>query len=308
MKKIKMRRAVKESFDDLPCGVSFFDKNGFIVLCNLQMQRIIYALSGHDMQGLFDLQQFLEKKDEVWRLSDGTVWRFEQKKLENYIQVTASDVTRLHKLCKELELENHKLMEEGKRIRELSEHVMEIMREEEILNAKMEIHKQFGDGLAKLRRCLREGRPIEEFDVSQWKRAIRFLQHESEVEEGKENIEKLEQLADSIGVHICGDIIWDNSWCLLAVRECVTNTARHAEGDQVNVRCEETKEEKILSITNNGRRPQEVIVEGGGLASLRNCVEKMGGKMSVQTTPVFLLSIHMPKTEGEKDGTCINYR
>mgnify|MGYP002516095259 FL=1 len=300
-KRFKMWRAVKESFDDLPSGVCFFDENGLIVLCNQQMQRIVFALSGHDLQSLFELEQIMEKGNFVRKLPDGTVWKFEQTQLKKYIQVTASDVTQLHDLCDELEKENRKLAEEGKKIRELSENVMELTRQEEILKVKMEVHKQFGDGLAKLRHCLKEGKPVDEADIQQWKQAIRLLQQENKMEETeRESLEKIQQMAESVGVQIQGDNIWKEEWCLLAVRECVTNTARHAGGNRVTVRCEMKNQRKVLTITNNGRKPEKAILEGGGLASLRNCVERLGGKMLVQTQPVFMLTITMPEERGKR--------
>lgn len=304
-KKYKMWRAVKEAFDDLPSGVCFFDENGLIVLCNQQMQRIVYTLSGHDLQSLFELELIMKEGDYIRKLPDGTVWQFEQRRVKKYIQVTASDVTQLQDLCDELEKENRKLTEEGKKIRELSENVMKLTREEEILKAKMEVHKRFGDGLAKLRHCLREGKPVEESDIQKWKQAICLLQQENKMENEQESFEKIEQMANTVGVQICGDNIWKDEWCLMAIRECVTNTVRHAEGNRVDIKCEMGNQRKILTITNNGRKPDGIILEGGGLASLRNCIERAGGEMMVQAQPVFMLTINMPEERG-KDDTCIN--
>ena len=84
-KKFKMWRAVKEAFDDLPSGVCFFDENGLIVLCNQQMQRIVYTLSGHDLQSLFELELIMKEGDYIRKLPDGTVWQFEQRRVKKYI-------------------------------------------------------------------------------------------------------------------------------------------------------------------------------------------------------------------------------
>lgn len=43
------RSAVKEAFDNLPSGICFFDKNGMVTLCNYQMHRLVFALSGRDL-------------------------------------------------------------------------------------------------------------------------------------------------------------------------------------------------------------------------------------------------------------------
>ena len=49
--------SVKEAFDHLPSGVCFFDKNGTVTLCNYQMYRVFFALTGTDLQSLPELQR-----------------------------------------------------------------------------------------------------------------------------------------------------------------------------------------------------------------------------------------------------------
>ena len=55
----------------------------------------------------------------------------------------------------------------------------------------------------------------------------------------------------------------------------------------------------ILTITNNGKRPDGPIVEGGGLSTLRRRVERAGGTMVVQSLPIFKLTVTVPR---EKEG------
>ena len=46
-----LRRTVKDAFDNLPSGICFFDSNGIAVLCNKQMDRLIYELKGSTVVG-----------------------------------------------------------------------------------------------------------------------------------------------------------------------------------------------------------------------------------------------------------------
>lgn len=41
-------------------------------------------------------------------------------------------------------------------------------------------------------------------------------------------------------------------------------------------------------IRNNGKPPEKEITEGGGLTNLRHRIENSGGKMTVQSLPMFL--------------------
>lgn len=51
--------AIKESFDQLPTAVCFFDRSGGIVLCNRQMYRLSQHLLNSDLQYLEELQRAL---------------------------------------------------------------------------------------------------------------------------------------------------------------------------------------------------------------------------------------------------------
>ena len=80
-----------------------------------------------------------------------------------------------------------------------------------------------------------------------------------------------------------------------AVRECVTNAVRYAEATELYVALEETETEATVTVTNNGKKPEGEIVEGGGLSTLRRRVERAGGKMTVQSQPDFRLRVAIPK-------------
>jgi len=80
-----------------------------------------------------------------------------------------------------------------------------------------------------------------------------------------------------------------------AVRECVTNAVRYAEATELYADFTETETEAGVTVTNNGKRPESEIAEGGGLSSLRHRVERAGGQMTVQSFPIFKLTVTIPK-------------
>ncbi len=79
-----------------------------------------------------------------------------------------------------------------------------------------------------------------------------------------------------------------------AMHECMTNTLRHAGGDEVYVKAIRDKQGVILTITNNGSNKTERVTEKGGLKSLRIMVEKYGGTMQITATDGFMLKISLP--------------
>ena len=84
---------------------------------------------------------------------------------------------------------------------------------------------------------------------------------------------------------------------IAAMRECATNTVRHAGGSEMTVQLMRTQKADIAVITNNGRTPEGEIVEGGGLSGLRQSVENRHGTMAVRGKPAFRLSIVLPREE-----------
>ena len=54
------KSSIKESFDNLPCGACFVDKNGLIVLCNKQMYRLCHILMGRNLQHISELRDAME--------------------------------------------------------------------------------------------------------------------------------------------------------------------------------------------------------------------------------------------------------
>ena len=137
MYKLKRFRfnAIKESFDQLPTAVCFFDRDGGIVLCNRQMYRLSQQLLRSDLQYMGELEEALaappegvtplEKMENTYRLSDGTVWKFEKTDVTDrygtsYIQLTAADVTALHWALAQLAEDNRALERDAERMRRLS--------------------------------------------------------------------------------------------------------------------------------------------------------------------------------------------
>ena len=103
---------------------------------------------------------------------------------------------------------------------------------------------------------------------------------------------------------------------MAAIRECLTNTARHAGGDRLFVLikcgveqgadhastsgnpsasgtapCDDAPHGIRIEITNNGRAPLTPVQEAGGLSNLRRMVERAGGIMTIESSPQFLLRL-----------------
>lgn len=304
---------IKESFDNLPIAVCFFDSNGTVRLINKKMLEVSLVLFGSSVQTLSELKsalssppekvRFFDRNALVFRFPDGTFLRFDEKKItaENkacYTQITAADVSELVNRQTRLKEENERLLEANRRAKQLYDNMAEIVREEEILSMKMRIHDDIGHSILSARKELLKNNDIETIKASaaQWEKSIDLLYHANVSENEPNEIENAKKRANLLGVtvYINGELSKSETakkLSALALNECVTNCVRHAGGTEVYLSAFKKGNRDEIRITNNGIPPKDKISEGGGLSALRKRIEKHGGTMTVQSRPFFELCI-----------------
>ncbi len=310
---------IKESFDNLPVAVCFFDERGVVRLINRRMLNVSAALLGSGVQSLEELRRALDAPPGaterlyagmgVYRFPDGTVLRFAQRQITDksggrLTEVTASDVTRLVTLQQELQKENARLENANSRLKRLYDSMPEIVREEETLAMKLRIHDDIGHTILLARRALRQGESMEAIRESAeaWESAIELLCRANSMGEPEDAMEYAKARAAELGAEVIleGDAPEDADLrhiFALAVRECTSNCIRHAGGRRVFARFAPRKGGCTIHITNDGRPPEGDITEGGGLSALRRRIENAGGVMRIRSRPNFALSAFLPYGE-----------
>ena len=304
---------IKESFDNLPIAVCFFDSCGIVRLINKKMLAVSSVLVGSSVQTLFELQSALSSVPEcvevfdreslVFRFPDGSFLRFSEKEItaengERYTQITAADVSELIERQARLNEENERLAEANRRAKQLYDNMAEIVREEEILSMKMRIHDDIGHCILSARKELLQNNGIEAVKASaaRWEESIDVLYHAAAGTQETDEIENAIRRASRLGVTVyingqLSDCTERRKLFVLALNECVTNCVRHADGTEVYLSAFKKGNRDEIRITNNGIPPKDEISEGGGLSALRKRIEKHGGTMTVQSRPFFELCI-----------------
>ena len=247
-------RSIKESFDNLPTGVCFFNQAGFPILCNASMHRFLFAVCHKSVQFISDLEECLAdyfipmdgvvKDDHIFILSDGTAWQLEKRIFEHesgdiYTQYIAADVTDLQRNREELMLENEQLRKAQTQLKKLSANIVKITREEEILNTKMRVHDEMGRCLMAAQRYLKED--MDDIDlenvINSWSRAVSMLKYNNDTpdEDMMSQIRKTCQTLNLSFIQNGNLPIEENVAYILicAVRECVTNAVRYAGADKL---------------------------------------------------------------------------
>lgn len=310
--------SVKEAISVLPVGLCFYDETGRILLLNEQIANDCKELIG---EPLYDGNAFwlkisrgavingtcvTQSKDSAIVERDGgrvTLLRriVHDTGGKTVYELCGTDISREFALKKEIEQKNENLRKMNLRLRKYGEIVAEVTREREILAARIKVHGNLGSLILRTKKELTQGDYDEASLISAWNDVLSliFTPDGDEIDKFAE----AEETASNVGVRIFYDgkrpkkhsqaeKIFAN-----AVFECVTNTARHADGTELYAVMTENDREYSVTLTNNGKKPEQEIKEGGGLSSLRKITENAGGRMSVESKPEFSLTVTVPKEE-----------
>lgn len=309
--------SVKNAIDTLHAGVLFGEPDGFILLSNRQMQRLMVAISGKVRRNGWAFYERLSTGDIrpgcqtaefegqiVCLLPDETAWMFTkadmQIKDKTYIQLTASDITRRWNLTARLQQQEALLQQRSDELNDAIANVHILSRQRETQRAKMRAHDILGQRLTLLLRIIRNEDALG-YDVLQSlsQGLMEALKSGQNAPSPQDELDSLQQAFASIGViiGINGALPADDTRGRLFVdiiRESVTNAVRHGFATSIAVHMDCSGSAHCLQITNNGHPPRGPITEGGGIGGMRQKVAPHGGMLDVTTHPQFVLTVDLP--------------
>ena len=319
-KKHALRWAVKEALDTLPSAVCYFTAAGNVKLCNTAMYDLIRKITQNDLQTLDELNEALDscnqntgviREGNLFLFPDGHAWQYSVDKVTAadgriYTEAVLSDVTELYEKRQKLQRQSRELKKMYRELKILSANVLEMTREEEILNLKSRLHDQMNMGVAAIRQILRQNTTSEEnaAAIAQFRRAIQVLQEENAYPQ--DDIAEFIRDAEVSGirVEITGDFPEEKEvlhLLLPVLREACVNAARHADASVLYITAEQKSNAVRLLLTNDGRQPQQEVIPRGGLVDLGRMLAEAGGKIEIQSQPQFLLTVTLP-IGTEKEG------
>lgn len=296
--------SLKEGIDDLPAGLCWYTEDATPVLHNRVMEYLCFQVTGNDLYNGSLLESELRSRmDEshVMTLDDGSAWNllFHTLKDGNLMlhEICAYDITEEYKATRLLMEKQKELQLTGEKLIRYNHEMAQLITAEEILAAKVRIHDELGQGLLLTRKYLLRGGTKEER-----KKLVQVLQKNNTLMENNRNESEksyldiiLEAAADmEVRLIINGGMPDDQAVSDIittAIHENLTNTIRHAQGDEMNVDICEENDFCTVIFTNNGHIPDGPIEERGGIAMLRTLVESAGGEMKVEHEPCFRMTL-----------------
>ena len=309
--------SVREAVDSLPSGICCFLTDGRILMINTAMQDLCKALgrlplSGKEIrEGLFSGMlvsgyRVTALEDTVLIAApDGTVWSLEKRtgSIDGKAvhSVIATDVTELYQKTVLLRRREEKLSELNERLTEYNREIVSLTAEKEKLSARVRLHDEFGEDLLTIRRCLeRGGSEKDREDIRRrLRRNVSFLLT-GDVPAAEDEYVLLKKTAAQLGVKVTvqGSLPQaepQKHAAATAIHECFTNTLRHAHGDELRISSEEQGDRYLICLTSNGEQPAGPRRETGGLKSLRELTEYIGGTMELSYSPVYTVTLILPK-------------
>lgn len=166
--------------------------------------------------------------------------------------------------------------------------------EKEQLDARIRLHDDLGKMLLLARRYI-QGSGDKESMLSVWRCSSHLLETE-DADPVSDGYRYMESVARDVGIRlvITGDLPEDAPYSELvitAIHECLTNTLRHAHGEELRVLSRDGR----IEITNDGEPPKGPVRESGGLNMLRKKAEALKVSMVIESSPVFRLILDFGK-------------
>lgn len=311
------RDSIKQALDMLPSGICYFTPSGSVKLCNRQMDALFRSISQCDLQTLAELRDALSGCDAcsgVIRLSqemqtylfpDGKAWSYRQTEVKAsdgvvYTEAIFSDVTDLYHKSLELKAQIKRLNAISRELKWLSDNALILTREKEVLSAKTKLHDDMGAGLIAIRHILNNSQTEEAANAMDlFRRAVSAIKYDNADSRGHSELDRFLQDAGAIGitVNLSGELPEQEELrrvMILAMRECLTNSVRHAGATTIQITVEQKGDSVSVQITNDGKPPETEVVPKGGLLNLYRHIMGCGGTMEIQSKPGFALTVVLP--------------
>lgn len=303
--------SIKEAIDDLPVGICCYEPNGQVMMKNNMMENICLAYTGDSLLNAVSFRNALHsnnnhaedevviilKNDKVFSISDNQ-FSDEEPRLR---VMTAADITEQYKNTRRLKEQQEIVVKLNKELSDYGKQIVSSITAREVLNAKVKLHDELGANLLAIKRYILNGGTTEERIAIEniLHKNLLYLKNETELTEKDEYAVILDTAAKlDMKINVIGKLTETQPQrhaIVTGIHECLTNTIRHAGGDELTVILEEDANMLIAKFTNNGKAPENEIKERGGLALLRALTEESEGTMQILWTPKFELILKLPK-------------
>ena len=302
--------SLKEGIDGLPSGLCWYYEDGVVALRNRVMEQLYTTITGGTLyDGNILKEALLCRMDEhsMMMLPDGTVWSiaFSTVKKDGILlfEICAHNMTEEYQTTLLLQEKQKQAQLANDKLTKYSRELAQMITAGEILSAKVRIHDELGQALLLTKKYLLcDGTEEDKKKLLYVLRKNNALMENHPSKSGKSYLEMIKEAAFDMGVTLViegkmpskaevEDII------TTAIHENLTNTIRHAQGNEMRVELTNGSGFCTAVFVNNGKTPSGPIEERGGLKTLRTLVESAGGIMKIEDQPQYKMTLRFETEE-----------
>lgn len=289
--------------DIMPCGICYWFENGHVVYSNDRMNSICTALTGRP---LMNGNHFRRAVSEDTLLIGGRVWNFLCRDVESdgilLHGMIAWDVSEIHEKAEALQRDNEILSELKEELQSYGLKIDEMIRRQEILQAKINIHDEANRLMLSTVAADIENEEEMNRIFALWERNAVLLSSEADEKKDENAVVQIGELADALGVRL----VWRNALpesltgvqrelLFTATKEAVANAVKHAGAKTLEISFAKDRGGIVCTFANDGSVPKGEIRFTGGLANLSVLAGEQNAAVSAETGEMFRLSLHFPK-------------
>ena len=305
--------SIINAFDVFLLGVLYFDSNGTVLLVNNTMIDIFSYLGIKENFNTETFKEFVNNK--IITLNNGETYHFsisqisiERKK--NYFsnkkyaafiyEVTAKNVTEINNKTTLLKEENERILANNKLLVAYHEQIPDIIRHQEILKAKINIHEEMNELLLSTVYLLdNDDQELRKEILNKWKNNALLLSKENEDNVNQDMVNDLKTLSKTLGINIdfhhLDDIKELNIRKLFMIvgKETLLNVAKHTSDKKLIIDVVKNNNHYVMTFANEEGNKNKNITYGSGLTNIKRHVEELNGKMEVINEDNFIVKVEV---------------
>lgn len=295
---------IKYCADKIPCGICYWLDSGRIIFSNICMNRLCALITG---EPLLNGNVFCDMVSDKILTAGVGVWRFVCRDFhldgEPLHELIAYDITEVYTKTDALKKETTELARLNRELQKHYQNIDDTVRRQEILQAKVNIHDKMNRLMLSTVSNDNESFETLDYIFSLWENNAMLLCMDADNESETASTSKLEQFAKELDIHLI--------WCspipdtftkkqedlfFTAAQEAVTNAAKHAGAENLNISFQESETALCCRFENDGFIPAGEARFTGGLANLALLADEQGASVSAESGKTFRLSLCFSKT------------
>ena len=285
--------SVKESIDMSDAGIMFLDNKGNIVLINNLFHNVLKDLNiTTDYINILISNSFKKLADDYLLKYNDKVYML---KIFNNKEITLIDITKLYNLQEQETLQNKEIKENNNKLLLAIKNIKTLEKEKNLLKLKNEYHDIIGYRLALFNKYLEQNSNNTKDALFLLDSIYEDFNSKIDSEKKLNNLIKMYRII-GINVNIFGSLPLNEEEANIffeIIRESITNAIIHADSKNIKIVITQHEDYIEMIITNDGKKPQNIIFENEGIKGMRKKLARINGNLKISTESVFTLTIRV---------------